>query len=169
METENKPRYLLAAEELARQRGTDAQEILRRNREAVRSSGYPGPDCLVPEEVESFFTEPAGMEAGRVEHARNCSGCSALLAGAGVDQAEIERLLVQVRTRHLRPAVDWKEAASRPEGVESHFGRRVKWVAALGSVLALALLRFSRRSSHAAHTAPEPQESMAVPIAAKEM
>jgi hypothetical protein len=172
MKTEDKPRFLLAAEELARQRGTDAQEILRRNREAVRNSGYPGLDCLVPEEIESFFADPVGMEAGRVEHARNCAGCSALLAGAGVDPAEIERLLTQVRSqpRVLPRPVPVREEAGRPEGAESLF-KKVMWaLATLGSVLAFSLWRFfSRRSSHASHTAPEHEEAMAVPIAAKEM
>ena len=161
MKTEDKPRFLLAAEELARQRGTDAQEILRRNREAVRSFVYPGPECLVPDEVESFFADPAGMDAERAEHARNCAGCSALLAGAGVEPAEIERLLAQVRAQYRelpRPVLVPKEA-DRLEGSERHLSKKVGWVlATLGSVLAFgSILRFSkRRSSYAAHTAPEP-------------
>jgi hypothetical protein len=174
MKTEDKPRFLLAAEELARQRGTDAQEILRRNREAIRNSVYPGPDCLVPDEIESFFVDPAGLEAERAEHARNCAGCSALLAGAGVNPAEIERLMTEVRSRpRVVPGpVLAREEAARPEGAESHPGRKVGLaLVTLGSLLAVvgSLWRLFRpQSPPAGHTAPESEEAMA-PVVAEEM
>ena len=129
---------MLAAEELARQRGTDAQEILRQDREAARNSGYPGPDCLVPDEIETFFADPDALEAGRAEHARSCAGCSALLAGAGVDPAEIERLLAEVRARpRVSPGPTLvRGAAGQPKGRESHLGEKVWWtLAAFGSAL----------------------------------
>lgn len=177
MKTEDKPRFLLAAEELARQRGTDAQEILRRNREAVRNSGYPGPDCLVPEEIESFFADPDGLEADRAKHAENCAGCSALLASAGVDPGERERFLTQVRAQSRvfpRPVLV-REETGRSEGAKNYLSTSLKWtLTTLGSILAFAfgslLLRLSkRRSSQVAHTAPGPEEAMAAPIAAKKM
>src|SRR5436305_1440647 len=133
MKTEDKPRFLLAAEELARQKGTDAQEILRQDREAARNSGYPGPDCLVPDEIETFFADPDALEAGRAEHARSCAGCSALLASAEVDPAEIERLLAEVRARPRdspRPGLVQGGPAGRPEVAESSLGRKVAWAVA---------------------------------------
>jgi hypothetical protein len=170
MKTEDKPKFLLAAEELARQRGTDAQEILRRNREAVRSSDYPGPDCLVPEEIESFFADSVGMEEERAEHARNCAGCSALLASAGVDPAEIERFLTQVRTRpRVRPAPS--QEVGQWEGGENNLRKKVRWtMATLGSLFAFgSLLRlFRRRSSHGEHKTSNSEEAM-TPISAKEI
>jgi hypothetical protein len=150
MKTEDKPRFLLAAEELARQRGTDAREILRRDREVAQNSGYPGPDCLVPDEIESFFADPVGMEADRAEHAMSCAACSTLLASAGADPVEIERLLEEVRNQPRMPS---------PVGVKGPHRRpgRISLVAGLG-LAAVAATTFIRRRSKGqrSRTSPEP-------------
>lgn len=163
MKTEEKPRFLLAAEELARQRGTDAQEILRQDREVAQSSGYPGPDCLVPDEIESFFADPVGMEAGRAEHAMSCAACSALLASAGADPSEIERILEEVRKqpRMVSPA-EVKDPLRRSRRISLVAGFSLAAFAAATTVIRRKLKGRRSRTSFESVDPDEPMEPIPV-------
>jgi hypothetical protein len=93
---EEKPRFVLAAEELAQQRGVEWETVLATDRERSSKSSYPGPDCLAPDELEKLFSNGASLESARAAHVANCRGCTALLATAGVDPAELQRILDHV-------------------------------------------------------------------------
>jgi len=167
MQSENKPRFLLAAEELAQQRGTDSKEILHRDREQARNSDYPGPDCLVPDEIEYLFADPAGAEAGRAKHAISCPACSALLASAGADLVETERILACVRAKARVPS----NPAPTKDPIGGSVNQKIDLDRVRGRLLAtlvaavfavLHLLRFfkRRRSPSTSSKSPRPVPEM---------
>jgi hypothetical protein len=54
------------------------EELMEEDVDFLRSSSYPGEDCLEPYEVELFLA--ARLSKERRSHAEDCSGCKALLA-----------------------------------------------------------------------------------------
>jgi len=137
MLTEDKPRFMLAAEELARRRGTAWEEVLDQDREGVRTSGYPGRDCLLPDEIESFFSERAGLAANRADHVATCPACASLLANAGADPVEAQEILNHVREQQTSPPEE-----SKPSRISTGagLGKMTKWVSIVGSAAAIAYL-----------------------------
>jgi hypothetical protein len=73
-----KPRFMLAAEQRARQVGVTADVILQQDLVKLNSSEYPGPDCLQPEEVEHFVLT-GSLAADRMRHVEDCVACATLL------------------------------------------------------------------------------------------
>jgi len=132
-ENEGKPRFMLAAEELARQRGTEWREVLHQDREGVRTSGYPSPECLLPDELESYFSEGAGLAANRAGHVATCPACASLLANAGADPVEAQKILELVRDQRTSAAEE-----RRGDQTGAGIGRMTKWVSILGGAAAVA-------------------------------
>jgi hypothetical protein len=57
--------------------GLDAEELLRRDLEAVAKSPYPGPACLYPSDLD---VAPADLPAEARAHLETCPMCAALRA-----------------------------------------------------------------------------------------
>lgn len=126
----DKPQFRLAAEEEAKRQGTTWQQVLDDDLEAARATGYPGPECLLPDEVERFFID-GFLAAARMEHTANCTACSSLLESAAPEPAEIQRILAEVRASHRRSALAGGRGPAR-ERVSEH--RTTLWSAILGTV-----------------------------------
>src|SRR6478752_1429565 len=133
MITGDKPQFLLAAEEEAKRRGTTWQQVLDDDLEAARTSGYPGPECLLPAEIEHFFAD-GSLAAVRLEHTAGCAACSSLLVSAAADPAEIQRILTEVRDRARSPAA--ADGRRRTRG-DARAHRRARWPTFLGVTVLL--------------------------------
>jgi hypothetical protein len=70
------PRFVRSAEKRARRRGRTVEEVLRDDLEAMRQSGYPGPDCLAPHEIEGYRDSAL---IPRPAHLERCDNCRYLL------------------------------------------------------------------------------------------
>jgi hypothetical protein len=134
-----KPQFLLAAEEEAQRRGTSWQQVLDDDLEAARTAGYPGPECLLPAEIEQYFAE-GSLAAVRMEHTADCAACSSLLENAAPEPAEIQRLLAEVRARRRSSATLDGRGQRRGNGGEH---RTFRWTAFLG--VAVVLFEVARR------------------------
>jgi len=73
------PRSLIAARSRAARLNVSLGEMLRQDRERLRASTYPGPECLEPYEVEQYAAGRLSPE--RAEHIEACSGCQVLVGG----------------------------------------------------------------------------------------
>jgi hypothetical protein len=134
MGTGDKPRYLIAAEALAKKWHTTAGEILHVDHKASSEPGYPGPDCLLPHEVEALSLG-SGLKAGRADHLAGCAVCASLVDAAVTDPVEIEAIWALVRERQ-EPAT--AGSASEAERGRSA-GKRVAWLSALAALAMMAL------------------------------
>jgi hypothetical protein len=132
-----KPRFVLAAEELAE--NGSWQAVLAGDRERADSSSYPGPDCLLPDEVEALLSSGASLDADRAEHVTTCSGCTALLASAVPFPVELEHILRQVRPH--APAPERRPHRSMSEAL-AKTARMGSMVLAAGVATALAAKYF---------------------------
>ena len=74
------------AEEEAKRRGTTWQQVLDDDLEAARAAGYPGPECVLPAEIERYFADGFLADV-RMEHAAACTACSSLLESAAPEPA----------------------------------------------------------------------------------
>jgi hypothetical protein len=72
-----KSRVLAALEQRASRLGTDVHGLLKEDRRLLRTSKYPGPDCLHPHEVEQFCA--IELPESRLSHVESCPMCAALL------------------------------------------------------------------------------------------
>lgn len=91
--------------EFVRSRAADlnitVDELLRRDRERLRASTYPGPECLEPYEMERYA---AGLLASdRRLHAETCSGCQVLVRGLVPTSIQVSSLLNEVRLTEPEP------------------------------------------------------------------
>jgi hypothetical protein len=118
----NEPRSLLFARSRAARLNASFDEMLRMDRERLRTSTYPGPECLEPYEVEDYAV--GSLSEDRVRHVETCSGCQVLVSGAVPSDTQVSAFLNDVRVTEPEP-----EALLAP--------RRVFWLD-LVSVLAAA-------------------------------
>lgn len=123
---DEKPRFVLAAEDLAQQRGVAWESVLASDRERASNSTYPGPDCLLPDELEAVLSRAALLEAGRAQHVTSCRGCAALLASGAANPVELQRILGRVKStpvKHRRAArpLQMSEALGKTARVGSVF------------------------------------------------
>src|ERR1700726_4741934 len=75
-----KPQFLSAAEEHAtfELTGTPAS-ILRQDLDRLATSEYPGPECIMPYEIEEFQESGLhGLTADRINHIQDCFCCTIL-------------------------------------------------------------------------------------------
>lgn len=110
-EMEGLPRFVRAAQKLADQRGTSAEEILLQDERGVLLSGYPTPECLLPHEVEAHFASAAHAQE-RLSHVESCASCSAVLRAAAGNEDELARIKDALRGAAAKPAVRPVPAAS---------------------------------------------------------
>ncbi|HKH44855.1 MAG TPA: hypothetical protein VKM72_09350 [Thermoanaerobaculia bacterium] len=129
----DKPEFLLAAEEEAKRRGTTWQQVLADDLEAARAAGYPGPECLLPAEIERYFADGFLADV-RMEHTADCTACSSLLESAAPEPAEIQRILAEVRARRRSPATTGGRGQTRGSTSEH---RTARWSALLGVIVVL--------------------------------
>jgi hypothetical protein len=100
----SRPLFLKEAQARARREGVGLKEALEADRERLRSSAYPGPDCLDPEEVEQLLRgrvasdESSAVEA-RLSHVEECDDCATLLLACEPEAASLERTIASVRER----------------------------------------------------------------------
>lgn len=90
------PAYMAAAETLAQTHHEDAETILARFRQGVRTSDFPGEDCLAPHEVE-VWTADKNLPSDRMHHVEGCPQCRALLDAAQPDATRRRQILDAVR------------------------------------------------------------------------
>lgn len=99
-----RPLFLKEAEARARRERISLKEALEGDRERLRTSGYPGPDCLDPEEVEQLLSgtvvsEKPGAVEDRLSHVEDCDDCATLLLACEPGAASLERTIASVRER----------------------------------------------------------------------
>lgn len=148
------PQYLLAAEEEAKRRGTTWQQVLEDDLEAARAAGYPGPECLLPAEIERYFADGFLADV-RMEHTADCTACSSLLESAAPEPAEIQRILAEVRARRRLPATTGGRGQTRGSTSEH---RTARWSAFLGATFVFGYVvrrLLGRRSRPAPEAEPE--------------
>jgi hypothetical protein len=130
---EEKPRFVLAAEELALQQGVAWETVLATDRERASNSTYPGPDCLLPDDLERLFSSGTLLDAAQADHVAGCRGCAALLASATSNPLELQRILDRVKGN--ASAV----SAEQRQGHRTHLiGEALSKTARLGSLVLAA-------------------------------
>lgn len=95
-----RPLFLEAAENLAREQGTDPERLLAQYLQAVRDSSYPEAECFDPDEVEQFVLGEE-LPAQRRAHAESCLPCSTLLKAARPSPERRRQVIAAVRYREL--------------------------------------------------------------------
>jgi hypothetical protein len=90
-----KPQFLRAAERRAAGLfAGSAQEILRRDLSGLTRDEYPGPDCIMPYEIDDLREKGLPALAGeRFGHAQECTFCSALLASLDPTEVNLQDFL----------------------------------------------------------------------------
>lgn len=76
---ENKPLFLVEAEERAKVEGRSLRSVLNCYSQELQRSQYPTPDCLDSDEIASY-AEKGHLERERLEHAQQCNECSVLMS-----------------------------------------------------------------------------------------
>ena len=97
VEMDNKPRFLAAAEERARQLNVSVKEILDEDLRHMRESKYPGPDCLEPHEVEEFIATGELSDDVLLLHIDTCVPCKTLLLAAKPREEGLQAFLEDFR------------------------------------------------------------------------
>lgn len=105
---DEQPLFVEAAEDLARDLGIEPDAVLLRYRESLRSSPYPGLECIEPDEVEQFV-RGEDLPAARLSHAESCSTCSTLLKAA--------RPSPELRARVIEAVRDCEHVSGRDRGI----------------------------------------------------
>lgn len=109
---EEKPLYLIEAEREAKERNVSLENVLDEYQERLNLSNYPGPDCLLPDEVEELVFGEASP--ARLKHLEVCPGCSALLAASRkTEEAAEEAVKVMkaaVGSREVAPSAPFERA-----------------------------------------------------------
>ena len=99
-----RPLFLKEAQARARRERVDVKDALDADRERLRSSPYPGPECLDPGEVDQLLSanvaadETSALEA-RLRHVEGCDDCATLLLACEPGAASLERTIASVRER----------------------------------------------------------------------
>ncbi|SRR5712691_278400 len=84
--------FLKAAEESARAERGSASEILNFDLAQLQECIYPGPDCVMPYELDSFRQQGSiQIDPARLEHVRHCAYCAALVSAAQPDPGKLRR------------------------------------------------------------------------------
>ncbi len=115
---EGRPAFLREAEERARRERISVKEALAADRQRLRASVYPGPDCLDPGEVEQLANvaaaKPIWVE-GRLNHVEGCDDCATLLLACQPGTASVERTIAAVRDRTAHVPLEESTRAARDE------------------------------------------------------
>jgi len=104
-ESVEEPLYIKAARSRADQLGMTYEELLNQYSERLISSNYPTPDCLTPEEVQSY-SNGTELSLEQQEHIITCEPCHKLLDDARPSSEVLAPLLEQVRLLATRVAVN---------------------------------------------------------------
>ena len=99
-----RPLFLKEAQARARRERVEVKAALDADRERLRSSPYPGPECLDAEEVEQLLSagvasEEASAVEARLRHVEGCDDCATLLLASEPGAASLERTIASVRDR----------------------------------------------------------------------
>ena len=78
IESENKPRYILAAERLAKRRGISPEEFMESISRRMKETIYPTRECLSPDEIIRY-REPYEIPEKRRSHLDQCMFCATLI------------------------------------------------------------------------------------------
>jgi len=97
LETQQKPRFLHAAERRGRELGIASDEVLSGDLKTMRESTYPTPDCLTPDELE-HFRSTGGLPNQRDRHLSECEICRTLVEVTTPDPVRVEEILEEVRS-----------------------------------------------------------------------
>lgn len=89
--------------------GLATEELVMQDLDYLRRSEYPGEECLEPYEIELYVV--GALEAGRLDHASECSGCRGLLAALAPGRKRMESFLERVRREREQTT-----QAQSPEG-----------------------------------------------------
>jgi hypothetical protein len=105
-----RPQFLRAAEEHARTERVSAEEILNRDVVQLEASQYPGPDCIMPYELEAFRDpDLSRVPSERLQHARQCVYCSVLLPALQPDQVKFQQFVRSAELICAAPATAGQE------------------------------------------------------------
>jgi len=95
--TGGEPLYMQAARERAREMGISSDQLLSQYSEALKSSTYPTPQCLTPEEVEPCTK--GALSEDRLKHVSGCEPCRELLSGAEPTSDRFEDLMKELHRK----------------------------------------------------------------------
>lgn len=82
------PSYMRSAQTVAQRHGSQCTplDVLAEDKRRMLESAYPGPDCLLPDEIEALvLTNDSTPE--RLAHIDNCPMCQEILALAAAEQS----------------------------------------------------------------------------------
>jgi len=74
-----RPKYIVAAEKIAAERGITSDEVLYEQSERIRKSHYPTELCLDPDEVEEYVAQSGALTREKAEHLASCPFCSEMV------------------------------------------------------------------------------------------
>lgn len=120
---------VLAAEEArviegaqrANKLGEAAQETLEEDLKRMREASYPGPECLMPDELEEIAAAEE-LPEGAAAHLAACKDCSALLAAIQPDPDKVEQILQAVRQADLKIEIRTEKEDVKQRGAGASAG-----------------------------------------------
>jgi hypothetical protein len=98
---DERPLYIRAAESRASALGISSEQLLTTYSERLRSSDYPTPDCLNPDEIQ-LYTGGSELDQEQKEHVSACAPCRNLLQAAKPSQEVVDSLMEDVRLLAIR-------------------------------------------------------------------
>jgi hypothetical protein len=89
------PQFLRAADQEATVLFVGStQEVLRRDLSGLVGREYPGPNCIMPYEIDEFRENGiTTVAARRISHAQECTFCSSLLSSLEPSEINLEAFL----------------------------------------------------------------------------
>ena len=91
------PLYMQAARERAREMGISPEQLLSKYSEALKTSTYPTPQCLTPEEVESCTN--GALAEDRLKHVSDCKPCGELLTAVEPTNERFKELMEELHRK----------------------------------------------------------------------
>lgn len=116
MSDPRKPKFVQSAEILGNWVGKQADDVVAEYRGAVHESRYPGPDCLMPEQLLGFV-ETSDLDPQHLAHAAECAPCGGLLEAAR-PSAERRKAFLEALRSEAAPSI---ELAAAPPAETSWF------------------------------------------------
>lgn len=101
------PSSLAARDDLHPQFLAANSDVLQHDLAELKKSDYPGPECLMPYELENL--QDSGLDAlssQRLRHLKSCAACATLLAGALPQDEKVKQFLEDARVvaKHISSA-----------------------------------------------------------------
>jgi tetratricopeptide (TPR) repeat protein len=144
-----RPSFTQAAQARADRLGLSVDEMLAQDLRRIEESKYPGPECLLASEVETYAAS-GELPPDRVAHVGLCPGCEALLKAAASRPGS--SLL-----EHEAPVLDWPASRSRKRATQwlaTHSWIESLAVAAASLFVALGISMWLSRGSSPSLTIP---------------